>query len=82
MHDALAVGELQSLAHLVRDAQRLRQRDPVSLGCFNQSLDVAATHQLGHDVGLAFGLAALKPLERMLEMSKSVPMSGAAVNAA
>ena len=27
-------------------------------------------------------LAALKPLERMLEMSKSVPMSGAATHAA
>lgn len=30
----------------------------------------------------ALRLAALKPLERMLELSASVPMSGAASNAA
>ena len=33
-------------------------------------------------LGAGFMLAALAPLERMLEMSKSVPMSGAATNAA
>jgi len=51
--DALGVGELQALADLLGDGQRLRERQLVLGSLLDGAFDIAAGHELGDHVGLA-----------------------------
>jgi hypothetical protein len=57
VHDAARVRVVERLADLVRDADRLRDRETVTRRLGQEPLDVAARHVLAHDVGLARLLA-------------------------
>jgi hypothetical protein len=51
--DAVAVGVVQGLADLVRDGERLIEREPVAGGGLEQVLHGPAAHELGYEVGLS-----------------------------
>lgn len=53
MDYAVRVGVLERLADLVGDAERLLQGKPMALGPLDEPFDIAAAHELGHEIGLA-----------------------------
>ena len=53
MHDALLMGVLQRLTHLVRNPQRRVQGHAMVGRLLDQVLDVATAHELGDEIRLA-----------------------------
>src|SRR5207247_215838 len=60
MNDLLRVRVVQTLAHLVRDAQRIGQRHTMLWRLLDQPFHVATAHELRHDKRLPVVLAEVE----------------------